>query len=72
MSDVYEKLRKAPAWALRPIQAGRLKGKTDINPQWRYEELDRLLAYWNEKTGGEFMMSELPESWLERKGYVIR
>ena len=36
------------------------------------EYMDRLLAYWNEKTGGEFMMSELPESWLERKGYVIR
>jgi hypothetical protein len=44
MCDIYDKLKQAPAWALRPIQAGRLKGKTDINPQWRYEALTEVFG----------------------------
>lgn len=32
-----EKLRRPPKDALRTIEAGRLKGKTDINPQWRID-----------------------------------
>jgi hypothetical protein len=32
-------LAQPPKWALRQIQAGRLKGKTDINPQWRYQAM---------------------------------
>jgi len=31
----WQKLCAPPAWAIKPIQAGRLKGKSDINPQWR-------------------------------------
>lgn len=31
----YNKLRKVPQEALKPIQAGRLKGMSDINPMWR-------------------------------------
>ncbi len=43
MSDErYRKLSQPPARALRPIQAGRLKGKTDINPQWRYEAMTEV------------------------------
>lgn len=34
--------------------------------------MNRLLLYWQEKTNGEFMMSELPANYLERKGYTIR
>ena len=33
----WEKLNKPPATALKQIQAGRLKGMSDINPQWRYK-----------------------------------
>lgn len=33
------KLSTPPSWALKPIQAGRLKGKSDINPQWRIEAM---------------------------------
>lgn len=33
---IWEALRQAPPWALREIRGGRLRGKTDINPQWRY------------------------------------
>ena len=40
MSENYDKMRRPPQTALRQIQAGDLKGKTDINPQWRYEIMD--------------------------------
>lgn len=40
MSQNYETMRRPPSTALRQIQAGDLKGKTDINPQWRYEIMD--------------------------------
>ena len=36
---IYEAVRKAPRNALREIQAGRLRGKTDINPMWRIKAL---------------------------------
>lgn len=44
MTEIYNKLKQAPAWALRTIQAGRLKGKSDINPQWRYQTLDETFG----------------------------
>lgn len=31
----YEAMRQVPAQAIKPIQAGRLKGMSDINPMWR-------------------------------------
>lgn len=34
--------------------------------------MNRLLLFWQEKTNGEFMMSELPANYLERKGYFIK
>lgn len=37
--ELYEKVRKCPDNALKPIQAGRLKGKSDINPMWRIKAL---------------------------------
>ena len=37
--EVYNKLARPPKSALREIQAGKLKGKTDINPQWRYKAM---------------------------------
>ena len=37
--EIYESLSKPPATALREIQEGTLKGKTDINPQWRYKAM---------------------------------
>jgi hypothetical protein len=35
----YNNLKTVPADALKPIQAGRLKGKSDISPQWRIEAM---------------------------------
>jgi hypothetical protein len=40
VSEAYEKMKRPPESALRKIEAGTLKGKTDINPQWRYEIMD--------------------------------
>ena len=35
------------------------------------EYMNKLLVFWNERTKGEFQMSELPETYLEMRGYVI-
>lgn len=37
--ELYEKYRSVPDEAKKPIVAGRLKGKTDINPMWRIKAL---------------------------------
>ena len=36
---IYKKLSQPPKEALREITDGTLKGKTDINPQWRYKAM---------------------------------
>lgn len=38
-NQIWKSLSKPPASALKAILAGRLKGKTDINPQWRYKAM---------------------------------
>ena len=35
------------------------------------EYMNKLLFFWQDKTAGEFQMSELPANYLERKGYQI-
>lgn len=37
--EIYNQLRSVPQDAQKPIQAGRLKGMTDINPMWRIKAL---------------------------------
>lgn len=37
--EIYQSLAQPPKSALRQIEAGKLKGKTDINPQWRYKAM---------------------------------
>lgn len=37
--EIYKSLSQPPKTALREIQDGTLKGKTDINPQWRYKAM---------------------------------
>ncbi len=37
--ELYNKVRVVPQDAIKPIAAGRLKGKSDINPMWRIKEL---------------------------------
>jgi hypothetical protein len=37
--SIYDKLKTPPKEALKSINAGRLKGKTDISPQWRIQAM---------------------------------
>jgi hypothetical protein len=37
--NIYNAVRQVPPTALKEIQAGRLKGKSDINPMWRIRAL---------------------------------
>lgn len=37
--EIYEKVREVPEKAQKKIEAGRLKGMTDINPMWRIKVL---------------------------------
>lgn len=39
--EIYEATRACPDEALKLIQAGRLKGKSDINPMWRIKTLTK-------------------------------
>lgn len=41
---IYESLSTPPNDAVRTISAGKLKGFSDINPQWRYEALTNLFG----------------------------
>jgi len=38
---LFNKVRKVPEDSRKKIKAGRLKGKTDISPMWRIEELTK-------------------------------
>lgn len=40
----YNQGRKVPADALKKIQAGRLKGMSDINPMWRMKRLTEIFG----------------------------
>ena len=62
---LYNRVREVPEEAKKPIQAGRLKGKTDIAPLWRIQTLTRefgpaglgwyteIVKQWNEECGNE-------------------
>lgn len=44
MDERYGKLAQVPENALKTIAFGPLKGKSDINPQWRYEALTEVFG----------------------------
>lgn len=44
LMEYWEKLRQPPPHALKEIRGGRLAGKTDINPQWRYQALTEVFG----------------------------
>lgn len=60
---IYEGHRAAPNEALKPIQAGRLKGMSDINPMWRIKAL-------TEEFGpcGFGWYYTVDKQWLEQSG----
>lgn len=58
--DIYNHFREVPQEALKPINAGRLKGMSDINPMWRIKKL-------TEEFGpcGFGWRTEIVKMWLE-------
>lgn len=72
----YEGWRAVPATACRAIQAGNLRGKTDINPLWRIKVLTErfgpcgvgwyteTVEHWVEEAGGETC------AWVRLRLYV--
>lgn len=59
--ELYNRVRDVPKEVIKPITAGRLKGKSDINPMWRIKKLTEefgmcgfgwryeILRMWNEE-----------------------
>lgn len=41
---IWDKLKSPPPSALKKITGGRLKGKSDISPQWRYEIMTEVFG----------------------------
>lgn len=41
---IYNSSRQVPQEAIKPIEAGRLKGYSDINPMWRIKKLTELFG----------------------------
>lgn len=58
--QIYEAVRKVPDTAKREIAAGRLKGKTDINPMWRIKTLTELCG-----AAGIGWRTEIVERWTD-------
>lgn len=61
--ELYNRVREVPGEAQRPIQAGRLKGKTDINPMWRIQTLTREFG-----PAGIGWYTEIAKQWTEDVG----
>lgn len=59
--QIYESYREPPASALRSITAGRLKGKTDINPMWRIKALTECFG-----PAGIGWKAPITNKWIER------
>ncbi len=58
--ELYNKVRGVPDNAKKPIQAGRQKGKTDINPMWRIKTLTEQFG-----VCGIGWKTEIKRTWLE-------
>ncbi len=58
--SIYERVRGVPAEAKKAIEAGRLKGKSDINPMWRIKKLTEVFG-----PVGFGWYTEVVKSWTE-------
>lgn len=64
-TEIWDALKRPPKSALRQIGAGRLKGKSDISPQWRLHAMTErfgpvgigwryeIIRQWSEEAGDE-------------------
>ena len=58
--EIYNKYRAVPAEAQKQINAGRLKGMTDINPMWRIKSLTEQFGMC-----GVGWVAPIKDRWLE-------
>jgi hypothetical protein len=58
---IYSAARECPSDALKKIEAGRLRGKSDINPMWRIKMLTELFG-----PCGIGWYYEITKQWLEQ------
>ena len=58
--SIYEMVKEVPKDAQKEIQAGRLKGMTDINPMWRIEKLTEVFG-----VCGIGWYTEITNKWIE-------
>jgi len=58
--DQWNKLKRPPESALKTIRAGRLKGMSDVNPQWRYQAMTEVFGMCG--IGWKY---EISKTWLE-------
>lgn len=61
--ELYQVFRKCPLEAQKPITAGRLKGKTDINPMWRLKVLTEMFG-----PCGIGWTLKIVRTWIESRG----
>ena len=40
----YDQLKEVPEWVIKPITGGRLKGLSDIKPQWRIQRMTEIFG----------------------------
>ena len=64
--ELYERYRSVPDEAKKPINGGRLKGKTDINPMWRIKALTEAFG-----PCGIGWYYKLVNKWMERHGEEV-
>ena len=58
--SIYERVRSVPKEAKKEIEAGRLKGKHDINPMWRIKSLTEVFG-----PAGFGWYTEVVRTWTE-------
>ena len=63
----YEQLRKVPKEAIKTIQAGRLKGMSDINPMWRIKAMTDAFG-----VCGIGWKYDIIKQWQEQYGQEIK
>ena len=61
--EIYKKNFDPPAWAIKEIGGGRIKGMSDINPQWRIQALTETFGLC-----GMGWKYEIEKTWLESAG----
>ena len=60
--SIYESVREVPKEAKKEIEAGRLKGKHDINPMWRIKKLTEVFG-----PAGFGWYTEIVRTWSEAR-----